>query len=65
MKPHYDKDHVDARRQLKDNTKKVYTDYKAKYATQQADILAGMFGGGAAGNSANWKLNWNTLIGGT
>jgi hypothetical protein len=65
VKPHYDKDHVDARRQLKDNTKKVYMDYKAKYAPQQADIIAGMFEGGGAGNSANWKLNWNTLIGGT
>ncbi len=35
------------------------------FTPQQADILAGMFEGGAAGNSANWKLNWNTLIGGT
>ena len=65
VKSHYDKDHVAARRQLKDNTKKVYMDYKAKYAPQQADIIAGMFEGGGAGNSANWKLNWNTLIGGT
>ena len=39
---HYDKDHVDARRQLKDNTKKFYMDYKAKYAPQQADIIAGI-----------------------
>jgi hypothetical protein len=65
VKPHYDKDNVDARRQLKDSSKKVYLDYKAKYAPQQADIIAGMFEGGIAGNSANWKLNWNTLIGGT
>ncbi len=41
--PHYHKDHVDARRQLKDSTKKGYMDYKAKYAGQQADILEGMF----------------------
>ena len=54
---------MDARRQLKDSTKKGYIDYKAKYAGQQADILAGMFEGHAA-NSAHWKLNWNTLVGG-
>ena len=46
VKPHYDKYHVDARRQLKDSSKKVYLDYKAKYAPQQADIIAGMFEGG-------------------
>ena len=56
--PHYHKDHVDARRQLKDSMKKGFMDYKAKYAGQQADILKGMFHGEAA-NSANWKLNWN------
>jgi hypothetical protein len=61
--PHYHKDHVDARRQLKDSMKKGFMDYKAKYVGQQADILKGMFQGEAA-NSANWKLNWNTLIGG-
>ncbi len=61
--PHYHKDHVDARRQLKDSTKKGCMYYKAKYAGQRVDILQGMFHGNAA-NSANWKLNWNTLIGG-
>ena len=63
--PHYDKDHVDARRQLKDSSKKVYLDYKAKYAPQLVDIIEGIFGGGIAGYSANWKLNWTTVIGGT
>ncbi len=29
VKPHYEKDHVDARRQLKDSSKKVYLDYKS------------------------------------
>jgi hypothetical protein len=43
--------------------KKGFMDYKAKYAGQQADILKGMFHGDAV-NSASWKLNWNTLIGG-
>ena len=65
VKPHYDKDHVDARRQLKDSSKKVYLDYKAKYAPQLVDIIEGIFGGGIAGYSANWKLNWTTVIGGT
>ena len=61
--PHYHKDHVDARRQLKDTNKKAYLDYKAKYAGQQVDIIEAMFDG-AAGMSGNWKLNWNALVGG-
>jgi hypothetical protein len=61
--PHYHKDHVDARRQLKDTNKKAYVDYKAKYAGQQVDIIEAMFDG-AAGMSGNWKLNWNALVGG-
>ena len=50
--PHYHKDHVDARRQLKDTNKKAYVDYKAKYAGQQVDIIEAMFDG-AAGMSGN------------
>jgi hypothetical protein len=65
IEPHYDKDHVEGRRQLKENKTKQFLEYKAKYAPQLADIVAAMFEGKPAANSNNWKLNWNTLCGGT
>ena len=65
IEPHYDKDHVEGRRQLKENKTKQFLEYKAKYAPQLADIVAAMFEGQPAANSNNWKLNWNTLCGGT
>ena len=61
--PHYDKDHVHARRQLKDIRKDSYKEFKSKYAGQQEDIIRGMFEG-MAGITEHWKLNWNVLVGG-
>jgi hypothetical protein len=46
--PHFDKDHVHARRQLKDIKKDFYKEYENKYAGQQVDVIEGMFEGMAA-----------------
>jgi hypothetical protein len=61
--PHFDKDHVAARRQLKDSKKYSYKEFKSKYSGQQEDIIEGMFEG-MAGCSSHWKYNWNVLVGG-
>jgi hypothetical protein len=64
--PHFDKDHVHARRQLKDVKKDSYKEFKSKYAGQLDDVIKGMFegmagwSGGDVQNSDHPDLGWNT-----